>query len=330
MGDILKSVQDNGPYIINASIMFIGIFASFLSASIKKQTQIKGLIALGLIFNVLTWLVYRNKKILFWTIGVSAVWILVCFIFICKKEIVSRKRIDRMIRKFTEKADQFMPICIFGGDLDFFGNVVVNAKIRDKIFRRNKIISSNKQYKQLKRKGFKTIQVLSVKPDSDSDQDQRTRVRIGFLKEEFKGNLHIKFFEEKECTTCSEREACLACEVCQTCPEGKKCKRTGIQLCDKLRNNFQGRCYNPDTQLRGRIAKRKSDGSTSAAIVTTYKAGKSYILKEYSSATKECTIYQNIWNVWWKKCKTDDEFISRCIDEYHKFIRNEEQGVSNS
>lgn len=326
MDDFLKNVQENGPYIMNTTIMLIGIFASFLSASVKKKIQIGGLIVLAVVFNILTWLVYGKKEILYWTIALTLVWIVVCVLLIWNKEIVSRNRIDKMIRKFTDNADQFKPICIFGGDLDFFGNVVVNVKRRDKFFRRNRIIESNKQYNQLKSRGFKEIQILSVKPDSDSDEDQKTRIRIGFLKEKLKGTLQIKFFEEKECNTCSERETCLACDVCQTCPEGKKCKRTGRQLCDKVSKNFQSRCYNPDTQLRGRIVKRKSDGSTSAAIVTTYKSGKSYILKEYSSDTKECTIYQNIWNVWWKKCKEDEEFINKCVDEYKNYISDAGKG----
>lgn len=326
MSDFLKNVQENGPYIMNASIMLIGIFASFLSASVKKKIQIGGLIVLAVVFNVLTWFVYGKKEILYWTIVLMLVWIVVCMLLIWNKEIVSRNRIDKMIRKFTDSADQFKPICIFGGDLDFFGDVVVNVKGSAKFLRRNKIIESNKQFNQLKRKSFRNIQILSVRPDSDSDEDQKTRIRIGFLKEKLKGTLQIKFFEEKECNTCPERETCLACDVCQSCPEGKKCKRIGRQLCDKVGKIFQSRCYNPDTQLRGRIAKRKSDGSTCAAIVTTYKSGRSYILKEYSSDTKECTIYQNIWNVWWKKCKEDKEFINKCVNEYKNYLSDAGKG----
>lgn len=319
MQDWLKNVQENGPYIMNISMMFIGVFASFLSSSVKKKMQIGGLIIFALVFNILTWFVYGRKEILCWTILLTLVWIGICILLIWRKEIVSRNRIDKMIRRFTDTADQYKPICIFGGDLDFFGNVVVNVKKCDKVFRRNKIIELNRQYKQLKNKGFRQIQILSVKPDSNNDEDQKTRIRIGFLKEKLKSALQIKFFEEKECSTCPEREVCLACDVCQTCLEEEKCKRIGRQLCDKVSKKFQSRCYNPDTQLRGRIAKRKSDGSTSAAIVTTHKSGKLYILKEYSSDTKECTIYQNIWDVWWRKCKMDDDFIKQCVDEYIKF-----------
>lgn len=320
MNEVIKSIQNNGPIIMNASIMFIGIFASFLSATVKKKIQVGGLIVLALIFNILTWIVYERKDVLRGTIILTVIWIVVCAALIWNKEIVSRKRIDRMIRIFTDDADQSKPICIFGGDLDFFGDVVINPTKKEKLFKRYEIIEFNKQYNQLKDKGFPKIEVLSVKPDSDSDRDQKTRIRIGFLKENLKGNLEVKFFEEKKCNSCSERTTCLACNVCKTCPEGKKCKRMGVQLCDKLRDELHGRCYNPDMQLRGRIAKKKSDGSTSAAIVTTYKSGKSYILKEYSSNTRECTIYQKIWEVWWEKCKMDKEFMNRCVNEYRNFV----------
>ncbi|MDO5156390.1 MAG: hypothetical protein Q4D51_10540 [Eubacteriales bacterium] len=239
------------------------------------------------------------------------------------REIVSRKRIGRMIRGFTDNADQFKPICIFGGDLNFFGDVVVNIKRLDRILKNNNIIEYNKQYNQIKNKGFRKIQILCMKPEGESEEDKKTRIRIGYLKEKLKGNLEIKFFEEKACDDCPDRKNCLACEVCKKCPEGKACKRTETQICDKLRESFQSRCYNPDTQLRGRIVKRKSDGSTSAAIVTTHKSGKSYILKEYSSNTKECTIYLNIWDVWWKKCKVDEDFINQCITDYKNFISAE-------
>lgn len=326
MGDIFKDVQEYGPYIMNTSTMLISIFASFLSATLKKKTQIGGLIALALFYNVLTWYVYENKHILNWTILLTAVCIFVHIILIWNKEIVSRKKIDRMIRKYTDNADQYKPICIFGGDLDFFGSVAVNPKSIDKLLHRNEIIEFNKQYNQIKNKGFET-HILSIKPDGDSGHDEKTRIRIGFLGDHLKGKLKIKYFEEKECSTCPERTSCLACDVCQTCPEGKKCKRMGLQLCDKLNKDLQSRCYNPDTQLRGRIATRKSDGSISAAIVTTYQSGKTYILKEYSSNTKECTIYQNIWNVWWKKCKTDDAFMEKCIADYKKFVEDAERST---
>lgn len=326
MDDFLKSVQENGSYIMNAAIMFIGIFSSFLSASVKKRIQIGGLIVLGVVFNILTWFVYKEKELLYFTIGLTFVWIVVCILLIWNREIIRRNKLDRMIRNFTNDADQFKPICIFGGDLNFFGEVVVDIKKRDRIFKNNNIIEYNKQYNQIKNKGFRKIQILCMKPDSESDEDQKTKIRIGYLKENLKGNLEIKFFEEKECTNCPDKEICLACEICKDCPEGKACKRIETQMCDKLRESFQSRCYNPDTQLRGRIVKRKSDGSTSAAIVTTYKSGKSYILKEYSSNTRECTIYLNIWDVWWKKCKMDEDFIKQCVDEYKNYISDAGKG----
>lgn len=326
MDEFMSNIQNNGPYIMNAFIMLIGIFASFLSASTKKKIQILGLIFLAIAFNIFTWLVYTKKEILYWTIGVTAIWIVACILLLWSKEIVSRKKIDKMIRKFTANADRYKPICIFGGDLDFFGEVVTDLKTTERFFQRNKCIDSNKQYNQIKTMGFKNVQILSIKPDGDSEKDRKTRIRIGFLKENLKSTLQIKFFEEKECSSCLERDTCLMCEVCQKCPEEIKCKRVENPICDKLNKVCQNRCYNPDTQLRGRIVNNKSDGSISAAIVTTYKAGKSYILKEYSSNTKECTIYQNIWNVWWKKCKIDEELIAQCVDEYKHFVDIEGEG----
>lgn len=320
MDNILKYIQHNGPYIMNISGMLISIYASFLSALTNTRIKIYGLIFLSVVYNILTWIVYREKGVLFCTAILTLGWIGICCLLIYKREIISRKKLDKMIRNFTSDADQNKPICIFGGDINFFGDVVTDIKWKDNFFGKNDhIIQFNKQYNQIKDKGFRKIQILCVKPDSDSDEDQKTKVRIGYLKEHLKKNLEIKFFEEKECIDCPDREICLACDICKDCPEGKACKRIGIQICPKLKEGFQNRCFNPDTQLRGRIVKRKTDGSTSAAIVTTYKSGKSYILKEYSSNTKECTMYQNIWDVWWKKCKTDENFIAQCIAEYKNF-----------
>ena len=79
-------------------------------------------------------------------------------------------------------------------------------------------------------------------------------------------------------------------------------------------------CYNPDTKLRGRFLQKKKDDSMSAAIVTTNKAGKSYILKEYTHGTKEYSIYHMIWDVWWKKCEEDKDFIDQCVSEYRIFM----------
>lgn len=333
MDELLKCIQyirDNGPYVMNISSMLIGIFASFLSASLEKKVKIWGLFILSIVFNILTWIVYGEKGVLLCTIILTLIWIAACLFLICNREIISRKRIDKMIRNFTDDADQNKPICIFGGDINFFGDVVADVTRKDNFFKNKNIIQYNRQYNQIKDKGFREIRILCMKPDSDSDEDLKTKIRIGYLKENLKKNLEIKFFEEKECNDCPDREICLACNVCEDCPEGKICKRMGTKICPKLKENLQSRCFNPDTRLRGRIVKRKMDGSTSAAIVTTYKSGKSYILKEYSSNTKECTMYQNIWDVWWKKCKSDENFISQCIDEYKRFINAADKGSNKT
>lgn len=92
-----------------------------------------------------------------------------------------------------------------------------------------------------------------------------------------------------------------------------------MNVCSKLIEYNQYRCYNPDTKLRGRIVKLKGTGATSVAIVTTHTSGKTYLLREYSSNTKECTIYLNIWNVWWTKCKEDKVLIDSCVKEYKDY-----------
>ena len=320
---LLSVTQENAPYIMNATIMLIGIFASFLSANLKKKVQITGLFGIAIFFNVITWYVYKDSSILHWTVIITIIWIFICLLLFGNREIVSRSRIDKMIRKFTNDSDQNNPIRIFGGDLDFFGKVENNVKSIDKIFHPNKYIETNKQFNQLTEKGFTKICILSVKPTRDNSRDKETRIRIGFLKNRLGDNLEIKFFDKRECHNCEEKDTCLACDICESCPKRKACGCDKVHKCEKLLKKSIGRCYNPDTTLRGRIANNKRDGSTWVAIVTTHKAGKSYILKEYSSNTKECTIYINIWEVWWKKCTTDNNFISKCIEEYNEFKENE-------
>lgn len=208
-----------------------------------------------------------------------------------KKSVVSRKSLDRLIRKFTETANHNDEICIFGGDLDFFGKVLNNN------------IAKNKQYCQIKDMEFKKIKILCIKPEETKKRDKETKLRIGFLIDNFGDDVKIKFFENKRCKTCSEKENCFIC------PDNKN-------KCDKLEECSFAMCYNPDPGLRGRIIRTKKDGSVSVAIVSTQVPGKSYLLKEHSSGTKECTIYQNIWNMWWENCKSDDKFTELCKEEY--------------
>lgn len=325
INSFLNSIRDNSEIIINAFIMFIGVFENFLSNAIKKSSKVIGIIVIFTIFNIITCFAYGITDVFWWTLAFTIIYLISCLILIFKSEIVTRNRIDKIIRKFTDRADPNMPICIFGGDLDFFGDVRTDYKSVSKLIKPNRIIELNKQYNQIKKMGFKEVDILSLKPNTDSERDKKTRIRIGFLKEKFGSNLEIKFFENKECSNCGESNTCLACDVCKNCSKEQKCKKNNANLCDKLKNNFQSRCFNPDTLLRGRIATKKSDGSPYAAIVTTHKSGKKYILKEYMSNTKECTIYKNIWCVWWKKCKEDKDFIDKCVKEYKDFFEQSEQ-----
>lgn len=316
MEAILNEIRANHSTIMNTYIMIIGIVTSFLTASVKKKVQIIGTTILAIVYVVLTWVIYQDSTLTKYTLLLAAIWVAICFFLVWNREIVSRGKLDRMIRNFTAKTDYTAPLCIFGGDLDFFGNVCKPTTTgKNKIKYQRNSIQRNKQFLQLKKMKFRNIQILSLRP-----MDNETRLRIGFLKAEFGDWLTIKFIEEKECSTCAERSTCLACNVCNNCPEKKSCKRMNVQKCDKLESEYRYRCYNPDTKLRGRIASLKDTGSTSVAIVTTQTSGKSYYLKEYSSNTKECTIYQNIWNVWWKKCKADSALITECLNDYTKFI----------
>lgn len=321
MSEFTNMLKTNQAYVMSTFTFLIGIVANFLASTIKKRIQIIGVIIIAVVYDWFTWFLYEDCAVTLWAIAFTLIWIIICLSMIWKKEIVSRKKIDKMIRRFTSNAHQDKPLCIFGGDLNFFGDVVKNPSFWSRVTKDNSVIQFNKQYNQIVKKGFRKVQILSVKPDGDSEEDKKTRIRIGYLKAKLKRNLEIKFFIEKECMNCSERSTCLVCNVCEGCTEEKNCRRSRTQDCDKLMEASRGRCYNPDLQLRGRIAKRKSDGSTCAAIVTTHKSGKSYILKEYSSNTKECTIYENIWNVWWKKSMVDEKFLKNCINEYEGYTK---------
>lgn len=314
----------NNEYIMTSVTMIIGIFAGWLPALKSKKWKIILTIFLSIIFVFITHFSYSNTKITIIASVLSCVWIISSIIlFTCRKGVIKRKKLDRMMREFTSNADREQPICIFGGDLDFFGNCYQTPK-NCKFFEKSKYnkndISKNKQFLQIKKEiCFRTVNILSVKPDSNSDNDIMTRRRIGFLKEEFGENLTIKFFQSKECHNCSTKDECTICEVCDKCPDKTNCTHR-VKNCEKLKCKCLNMCYNPDTKLRGRFLQKKKDDSMSAAIVTTNKAGKSYILKEYTHGTKEYSIYHMIWDVWWKKCEEDKDFIDQCVSEYRIFM----------
>ena len=315
MGEFVSELFRDNAYVVSIVTMIIGILASYVFALPKRWVKITGNIILAVGLDLFTIFYYKTTATTVVTIVLSIIWVVIFIILSKNKELITRKKLDSMIRKFTEKTEYSAPLCIFGGDLDFFGDVAskLTAKQQKKGYRNNSITQCNKQYLQLKDMKFRNIQILSLKP-----VEKEAKVRIGFLKEQFGEALTIKFIEEKECSTCDNQDSCLVCDVCNKCPQNKGCLRKNVHSCSKLMEHYQYRCYNPDTKLRGRIAKLKDTGSTTVAIVTTHTSGKSYILKEYSSDTKECTIYQNIWDVWWKKCKEDKKIIGDCITEYNK------------
>lgn len=313
--------QDNATFVTSVVIMIVGIVASSVAALPRRKARIIGMIVLAAIFDIFAFFVNKSILLSIIVVVLSVVWIIL-FVFLSQdRDIISRDKLDKLIQEFTAKTDYLEPLCIFGGDLDFFGDVVktLTSQQQEEQYRDNSIIQCNKQFHQLKQMKFKNINILSVKPSSD--QDRMTRIRIGFLKKEFGDTLTIKFINEKECTTCAESATCLSCDVCKNCPKNKGSGKKTIPQCEKLLKYYKYRCYNPDTKLRGRVAKDKKTGAPIVAIVTTYDPGKSYILKEYSSNTKECTIYQTIWDVWWKKCVEDSDFIALCVKEYEDFIK---------
>lgn len=325
MDTIEKFLMSNSQYIITSATMIIGIFAGWIPAIKSKFWKIFSIILLALMFVLLTEFSYTNKVNTLIAIIMSIFWIISSILlFAHKKGIVKRRKVDRMIRKFTSDADREQPICIFGGDLDFFGNCILplqNTKILNKLKYKKTDISKNKQFLQLKTGiCFREIHILSVKPNSSNENDILTRRRIGFLKSELGEILTIKFFQSQECHTCNNFNICTTCEVCNNCDSKESCKNK-ITHCDKLQYKCSNMCYNPDTKLRGRFFQKKKDDSMSAVIVTTNKSGKSYILKEYSHGTKEYSTYRMIWDVWWKKCEEDEAFIKRCIKEYEEFIK---------
>lgn len=312
--------QDSTAFLSSVVIMIVGIVANCVAVLPKRWERVLGNIILAALFDVFTCLYYRNWALSVIVIVLSVIWVLICTALSSNKEIISRKKLDKLIRNFTARADYSEPLCIFGGDLDFFGSVEKKPSSQQQGQRKdNHSIQHNQQYCQLRDMRFQHIHILSIKPKGD--QDRETRIRIGFLKKEFGDALTIKFVQTDNCATCSERSSCLSCDVCQGCSKNKGDDRNTISECEKLSRYYQYRCYNPDTKLRGRVAKEKKTGATIVAIVTTDKPGKSYILKEYSSNTKECTIYQNIWDVWWKKCMEDPDFIASCVEEYENYIK---------
>lgn len=260
---------------------------------------------------------YQDASVVAVAITFSVAWC-VLSLFIFKKEEVSRRRIGKLIINFTKLADINQPIRIFGGDLNFFGSYVPPRYKKKALFNsaKNKFIETNDQYLQIKNDGFREVKILAIKPYSDTEKDKLTRIRIGYIASELKERVQIKFFDTRLCENCINHDSCTICD-CNNCSQKSKCKNSK-KKCSKLEEAVQNSCYNPDVTLRGRIVINKDSKSPCVAIATTKRAGKKYILREYSSLEKECKLYTVIWDVWWSKCKVDSEFIQRCKDEYEQ------------
>lgn len=307
--------SENNNFIMTISTMIVGIVAGWLP-TLKKLCQITLTVIIAIIFNVIVGLCYQSLSVIILAFVLSVAWCLLSLL-VFKKEEISRRKIGKLIVNFTETADKDMPICIFGGDLNFFGNYIPPRKKNEKHHALNDDIETNEQFTQISRKGFREIKILGVKPYADTQNDADTRIRIGYIVSELGKKVQIKFFENNLCKDCEKFNECVACN-CGNCKQKGNCEKKQMD-CEKLKKFCQNFCYNPDTTLRGRIVTNKDSHSNCVAIATTKESGKKYILREYSAVAKECQLYQVIWEVWWSKCESDDTFIKQCQQEYEAY-----------
>lgn len=306
---------DNNNFIMTIATMIVGIVAGWFP-TLKKSYQITFTIIVAILFDIVVGLCYQLFSIIILAFILSVVWCILSLL-VFKKEEVSRRKIGKLIVNFTETADKNMPICIFGGDLNFFGDYIPPRKKNEKHYSANEDIETNEQFTQILKKGFREIKILGVKPYTDTDDDIATRRRIGYIVSKLGDKVHIKFFENHFCKDCKKLSDCISCN-CKNCTQKGVCDKAQKD-CEKLKKYCQNFCYNPDTTLRGRIVTNKDSQSNCVAIATTKESGKKYILREYSAVAKECQLYQVIWEVWWSKCESDDTFITQCVKEYEAY-----------
>ncbi|ATR93400.1 hypothetical protein [Porphyromonas gingivalis] len=230
--------------------------------------------------------------------GISLVFVISTIVFLVlsgliyffsrRADLLDRNEINKKILDLTNLADPNREIRLFGGDLDFLGNVD------------DRSIFNNEQYKQLKEKRFRNIQALCLEPRDESD-----KLRIGCLLGTFGNSIEIKFYEKLECNECKEYQKSRSLKLPET-------RRSPISsLCCKFRNS----CYNPDLLIRGRLFKDGND-SEYACITITYISKEKYIFKQYRGIDKECNLYFLLWEVWWKKCKCNTDIESECRKKY--------------
>lgn len=240
------------------------------------------------------------------------IWVILCVVGIVAlkdNNIVSRKKIGRMVEKFTATANPNKDICIFAGDIDFFGEVIENREKKNdtslikKRKKNNNDIKVNSQFKQLSDTRFRKIHILCIKPPSKNNDKKnnyhKDRIRIGYIKSEFGDRVNFKFVND-DCLNCSESEK-------------KECK------CSK-KNGAYSHPSLPDTTLRGRIVTDRETDAKCVAITTKKSSKKEYIVRQYGSGEKESSLYDVLWKIWWKKCEDDKDFINECIKEYNESV----------
>ncbi len=322
--DIYRSIQqflesitetDKNIY-FNILLMTVSVVATFLSAN-TQLSKIKKIVFIVILFTVLltfTTIIYSISSKQFFVALLLLIGAFVLnYVVITSSNRVSRRKIDKMIRTFTQQAECHKDIKLFGGDLDFLGNIEDGS------------INNNKQLIQLESMKFNSIKVLCKKPIINNEDDI---LRIGFLADKFKSKIMIRFFIDNKCDDCCHKEECFYCKVCEKCAVSpcsikKKCNIiTGQTSCPTLVKYKKLSCNNPDIDIRGRIITKSSSGSEIVAIFNKIVAGKRYLIREYNSEDKECRIYTDIWKIWWERCEIDNKFIEECKSKYLDYKNN--------
>lgn len=342
--DIANALSDfvSEDIVITIITTVIGIIAGAACSFKSRFWRNFTIISSAVIFNVFMLLrtIFISESV--WFLGFSIViWIVLCLVAIFllhSREIVSRKKIGKMIEKFTSTANPKKDVCIFAGDIDFFGEVIESSELpkTEQIAQKNlfyqlneiikgrkvkrsvdkKNIENNSQFKQLKDPKFRSICILCVKPlpqkDNVNDDYHKDRIRIGYIKNELGERVHFKFFND-DCDNCFfyEHNNCLLQKCAHHCSEESQPSCD----CPKNKENYSHPSL-PDTTLRGRIVTNRETDSKCVAITTKRSSRKDYILRQYGSGEKESSLYNVIWKVWWKMCEEDDEFVAECVREY--------------
>lgn len=284
----------------------VSIIATFISSNSSFKPLHKSLIIAGCLTLAFLILLWKNNGIVDLTIlfsGLLFLTLTICiYYFTAKSDLRSRKKINQEIINFTKLADTKQEIRLFGGDLNFFGNVIDNS------------ILNNEQFLQLKEMDFHKIRVLCIQPNNEED-----KLRLGFLQHEFGNKIQIKFFNDLECKNCT-----------LTIQKENKCNKRTINEEENKKymsdnaNNLPYRnnpCYCPDPSIRGRIITKSNNNANSLSVVIKFKAGEKYIFKQYNSEDKECNLYLLLWSVWWGKCKEDKNILKVCMNEYKALLR---------